>query len=554
MVILYIISLCILLYSISLHFKSNILDNLITSFIYVLVLDVVLSYVCLLLKCKVSDLFLVILYSLFSIFLLSLHRKSKKKLVFTISAYEIIYTTILITSVIFILYYRFNNASVIAFETTDPVVHYDMFKSFYLNQELLISAPSKIYPWMSDYPSLFYVNAGIFYRIFSFIADWKFYIYFNLFLLILASYKFYKLLLLTTVNNVIKSVFAMFMATYFCWSYTVNLVMFGFSSQLIVLVVILEFCTVLIGMSQDNSEMNKITTINVIKINVLLTGVIVGYYYYLPEIIVSFCIFIIVKKRIYSVKDICISVILPTLFFIIIFLIFKAHPKGGESALLKSEGYIFRDLYSSIILPLSATIVLFYLCIRNKTYDFLFVLTMISFAFSLILFVMCLFNIASSYYYYKNYLMLYILTLLNFYIFIAETRSIYNWFMLLLFSIILLIGVQYVERFRLASDSEIIHNLLPNQNMLLFNFQHISKANSILTNKQINYISHDVNCNVFYKTRDVLQSLWIYSISGCYPKYFRTGDELQNISVLYNNDNIVPNISGIKIVDFESKF
>ncbi len=554
MLFIYVFSCIFLISSLSINLNYGRLNNLVSSFIYLFIINSIISILCLVLKFKVSELLLSIIYLILSFGLFSLYCYNPKSNQVRITCYfSHLYLLLISLLTIVIFYYRFKCGTVIAFETTDPVVHYDMFKTFYSSKQLLLSEPSKIYPWMSDYPSLFYVNIGVFYYIFSFMPDWQFYIIFNLFLFLLASYKFYHLLLASIKESMSKNIIAIIIALYFSCSYLLNLVLFGFSSQLIALVVILEFLFVCSRLYSNQTSNFKLQIIHKVELNLLLVGTLVGYYYYFPELLVGLFLFILVSEKIKdAIVDLLSSLIVPILVFVVLFIIYKAHPKGGESFLLKSEGYIFKSFYCGLLIFIPMFIVNIYQSIKLKKAKFEDIILVVSLLFSVCLFMLCLIGKASSYYFYKNYLVLYVLILFSGYNFIVKNKLIYYWFIVFILSIILWFLMPVLESARVNSKNITVNNLLVNQNMLAFNYINLIHPKIILSLNDIYLISADKRCNVFYKTADVLQSLWTYNISGCYPKLHKDKDAFTNIYNLYKNENILPKGSGISVVDISN--
>jgi type II secretory pathway pseudopilin PulG len=124
---------------------------------------------------------------------------------------------------------------------------------------------------------------------------------------------------------------------------------------------------------------------------------------------------------------------------------------------------------------------------------------------------------------------------------------------IIIVSFLLLLSLEPLEKYRINSNKQIVNNILLNLNLFSENYRLLLKE-PILNEKQLQNISF--KCDTFYKTADVLQSLWIYSMTGCNPKYLQApgGTAFDNVREFYNNNNTIDTTGlNIKIIDLINK-
>ena len=541
----------ILLYFIYKSIKgSSLIYSLTSTFVYILIINGILSWIMYILDYKLTDFVLISSYFILIVFIIFLNKLDKNYIFIKteVNSLELIFLLISILLFTFFFYIRFQNGNSISFETTDPVVHYDLFKTYFKNRELMLSIPSDIYSKMSDYPVLFYVNCAIFYSMFPFLKDYNFYILFNIFLCFISSLLFFHLLISKTKLNFKSYILASILTIVLTITLIYSLLIFGFSSQIIALAIIIEIMII------SNNTNNKYFYL---KSNFLLVGVLLSYYYYFPMIVLSLLITIYIKENeifnsIYSFfKAICLAII----FYYIVFVLFNVEPAGGKAHLINTEGYIFRDLYSTLIVFIPMSLITFYMFIKYKKKEFIFdnIIFIFSILFSLLLFIMAvIFGRVSSYYFFKNHLMIYLVLLNSSFIFLYFYSKLKYTTVVGIISILIFLSLKPLEDYRINSNKQIINNILLNLNLFNENYRFLFKE-AILNKEQLKYISSE--CHTFYKTSDVLQSLWIYSMTGCNPKYFQApgNTSFDNVREFYNNNNNIDTTNlDIKVIDLRT--
>lgn len=523
---------------------KSLIYSVISTLTYIIIINGILSWVMYIFDYKLTDFILISWYFILIVCII-IFNKNNTFIKSELNSLELVFLLITILLFSFFFYIRYSNGTSISFETTDPAVHYDLFKTYFNNKELMLSIPSDIYQKMSDYPVLFYVNCAIFYSMFPFFKDYNFYIIFNTFLSGMASLLFFYLLALKIELNVKSFIIATILTIFFTTTLIFALLLFGFSSQIIALVVIIEI------MILNNSTNSKYFYL---KLNLLLVGVLLSYYYYFPIIIFSLLVsfYLKEKKKLQFIYNFTKSILFPSIVYYVIFIIFNVEPVGGKAHLLNTEGYIFRDLYSTIIVFIPMAIITFYIFIKHHKKNFIYdnIIFIFSLLFSIVLFFIAVFfEKVSSYYFFKNHLMIYLVFLNSSFLFLYLYINLKYVITATIISIMLFLSLNYLEIYRLNTNKQIFNNILLNLNFFTENYRLLYKE-PILNKEQLNSLSPV--CNTFYKTSDVLQSLWIYSMTGCNPKYFQASGNtsFDNLREFYNNNNDI-NIqnSDIKIID-----
>ena len=253
---------------------------------------------------------------------------------------------------------------------------------------------------------------------------------FDMFMLFTIGLVFYSLISNKIKGKFLNIVGAIFVVL-FMIGYPLNTIIYGFSYltfNLIILTAILKII--------PYYSTNKIYDRYLLPITFLLTfAVFFSYYFFAPVVYASIFIYMIIvfKKqgKVITLKNILkvvMTLVIPTilgfLYFVLPGIIDDA--KNNMNA-LNAEGTMYRDAYSNFLffIPFIA----FYIIekIKNKELKFEIIFTALLLCFMLVLFVGGIQGRVSSYYYFKNHYVLWILSLYmafkGFYILSKEKNS-----------------------------------------------------------------------------------------------------------------------------------
>ena len=318
----------------------------------------------------------------------------------------------------------------INYETTDPAVHYRATQLFVENERLLNNIYDEIYDFRS-FKIGSYVNSGIFTLIFANdkndIENYKYFIIFDMFIIFLIAYMLYFTFIKISKG---KMTFIAFAISLLCtFGYPLNSSFFGFEY----LSVGLLFISAIINMVSyyKNKEIGIKQSVGIFFL--LNFGLFCSYYLFVTfmysALFIYFCIHHYKEsKKIISKKLIIILLITLILPFI---LGFAYHlkpdlyselnyinvddmenlnrtdtPVAAVSGLV-SEGYIYKNLYSNIILLLP--LALYVLIRERKEFNFPLLMFIFLVGFLGLFFVGYYFGIVSQYYIGKIYFALWIL-------------------------------------------------------------------------------------------------------------------------------------------------
>jgi hypothetical protein len=180
---------------------------------------------------------------------------------------------------------------------------------------------------------------------------------------------------------------------------------------------VLFFLGIVISVLVENQLNLKDSVYNIYTAlqNVFLIGLFLSYHYYIPEMVLSlFFLNIIKSNKPTAIQKIFFSILTLLKKYFISLLIILPLIKYyiGSSSIISADGPITRDIYSSFIVFIPGLIQLGYFKQDNK-YNFISILLFSTLLFSIALYLLCIFNICSSYYFFKNYIMLSMLLGLN---------------------------------------------------------------------------------------------------------------------------------------------
>lgn len=543
---LYIISLITLFLSVILLGKKDNKKNIVISSVYTLnilyCLNILITFILSIFNIKSSFVILSIINIFISCSIFYFNYKKNNKIILSkhfLDFKELICLIIIISLSFMVGLVRFNNFNDISYETTDPAVHYNASLKYSESLELLdkINSHDEMYGNFDRMMPGFYVNCGLFIKIFDNIPSYKAYAIFDTFVLCLMAITFY----ITCIsikkvkkNNVICLVLT---CLYFC-AYCLNSYVFGFGYLCIgVLSTNLIVLTLNYIEETKNKDIRKMLYLLLLLFNFSL---FFSYYYFVPVLYLAQGLFIVYKwlKKEKKFKEIfaigMVTLILPFIIGICYFIL-PGLFETGETVMstgLALEGYIYRDLWSNFILILPLTLYSIILDLKKKKVDINLFFTVIEIFFIGLTFVLGLKGRVSSYYHFKSYFILWIFI----YIHIMKLINLNDFnvksiFKVNVYFIVFILLVSFLKIENKIQEKNILFNnniAAPGVvNIYWFNGYKISENNPILTKKELDVIEkskeyYDVcknNKDEFPVIGNYLQKLWYYSITDVVPVY-----------------------------------
>lgn len=559
--ILYLISVIFLFISFLLYKKNNrdadFVVSLVLNFVYLILYNVLISLIFTVINLSINLFTFSIINILISCLLFYRIFKCNEMQKFEYNKRVIMISVFIVVFALIICLINFGFSFNIAYETTDPNVHYFSAYSFYMDDQLLSKA-NVSYPIYGTFDSLMpisYVNIGMLFKAFApFVGQsnlYKIFIIYDSFLYILAILVFYSSIISIFKNK--KFIFSgLLIIFFFSIGYPLSNLEFGFrylgDTVIIINVLIMLF-------SEFKEYFEQYEFADKVKLSSIIAlcnlGVFFGYYLFVPFVYSSIFIYIFIcytaKGKLFRKEYLLINFLilfLPFLIGICYFFtpIFKANAvllqSTGEAQSvfdsLKLEGYIYRDLYSNLLIFIPFVISFIYYKIKNRDFSFTFVLLIILLLFIFLLFVMGMFNMASSYYYFKNYFVLWVIL---FYIasyviinIIGEKSIIFlNSSCITILIMFFMLNINFDQK--VAS-----RNNLYNVDSKMVKYFDIYATNKVLMNhtskldnydlETLDYYIHnikDADYNYISVIGDTHQRLWFYCLTRDFPNIVEDG-------------------------------
>lgn len=326
---------------------------------------------------------------------------------------EIISLAMLFVGGLAVFYFQNRFGADITYLSVDPAGHFDMSRTFGENRKLIIDQQSELLDYSKyPYPILFYVNAGLWLNVVGGLSIAKTVQMFNIFnwlVYMLCALEIYCVLRIINLK-IIEISIAIFVVIML--GFPLNVLVTGFSSQLFAMV----FCLALIITILCEEGVNASNKwVHLILQNFCLAGVALSYHYFLPEMMLGLIVFHWIKLGLemtignlfllarQMIKKYYLSVLIVSPMLV--------NMMGGLPV-IKADGVITRDLFSSFV-PFLPGLVMVVHIKRKDDSNIMNAMLMASLLFSCVLYVMCYFKLASPYYFYKNYVWIYMLMGLN---------------------------------------------------------------------------------------------------------------------------------------------
>ncbi|MEO3945598.1 hypothetical protein [Gorillibacterium sp. CAU 1737] len=419
----------------------------------------------------------------------------------------------------------------IKFLTTDPSVHYLFADYFSKTGELLLThndlAP---YAHMSSYPFLTYVNMGLLMSmVHSGAAKVGIYLVGNLIVYFLIILSVYTLFRYYSKNTSFLPATIVVAAT--AIGYNMNSVIFGFSSQMTGIFLIL----VLILLVESIEE----GPLKIIASTVVMIGIFYAYYYFIPATVMAFVGLSIIqnKQKISFIKKLfspgIIWVVLSAGIFGSLYLFVLNHTvKSGDVDSIAYEGFIYRDFYSVFLPYLLFAFVAIWMMWKQKMGKGIIIYSGMYLLFTVCILILGMNQKASSYYFFKNYYLLENLIIVLFGVGLAYVKSHFKPVYLSYLGLLafLFVNSAFVDKY--IQDKNNLFNPEIQTNITKihkFNFQMQQKGNMNITytKDQRGFMDYVVsNRSIFIGDKgyipvvgDLLQQLWFYSYTQIWPKY-----------------------------------
>lgn len=404
--IIYIITI-IIVYVLSILIKKS--ENKINIFSQIILNGVLYTcynmLVCLILTyCNIPiTMISLVIINLF-IIVIEIYKIVKDKAIqkFYIDKKDIIFTIILLVTIVLIANKQYGKLDNIKYYTTDAREHYNVSVEFYKSQTLLIKTDN-----YQGFMPFTYSNEGIIYKALAPIIGefdlYKIFIFSDLVITSTAMLGFY---LLVKDKNIswMKFIIMCIASVIFVLGYPLNSMLTGFH-YLQVGVNLILFAVYI--MKIDNIDKNW-KRIYMLLINI---GIIFAYNLFAPFIYLAEFVYLIYKQyKITNKKlskeiitNVVIELIIPGILGITYFILPKFISSQNVFDGIDGDGYIYRNMWSAFILFLPFTIYYFIRRIKNKKLEFQDIFAICTIIYAIILFVLYKTDKISSYYYCKIY-------------------------------------------------------------------------------------------------------------------------------------------------------
>lgn len=516
--------------------KENIIFWIFLTLVLIICYNTFEVYILSLLKIKSYLITLAIINFILAI-LGAIHIKNKKQIQkYYLKKFDIIAIISIFIVVIVIAYQRYGANYAIKYESSDAATHYISAKYFYKNKTLLVDPEIKdrLFGFEKFMPTA-YVNTGIAFDIVSnFVSESNFYIIYILFDIMvwyLGAVLFY-LIITKSTNKRFLNITGVIISVLYMMAYPLNSMLFGFAYLSVSLVVIEAIIAIAPMIKKNIIELKYI-----LPIGFLLTFTLFfSYYLFVPIVYMALGIYLAAdmfknrkKEKLFSIKNITIIsilLIIPTILGFCYFILPGIlEGEVTEVQAISAEGYIYRDLYTNLILI--APLILYYVIDKTKNgeNDFINNSIIITAVIFLIMLIGILVDKVSTYYYFKIYFMFWIFAMIAVFEAIKKLYNNKNLKNFVYAYLIFYIGIHLYSmlnidaKFQNRNDyinteplaKQITHIYSYNQNC-------VKNSPAIYTQEQKEILKYCENNNIFSNKDSIavcannLQQRWIYAI------------------------------------------
>lgn len=450
--------------------------------------------------------------------------KDKKVQKYKINKANILVVLLFIIVTTLIVHINFANLTKIRYVSMDAREHYKAAREFSENTSLSNKATENNTVGESFMP-MGYVNAGIFFKILNPYIEtinlYKVYILFEAFIYLLTGIVFY-ILIEKYCKKVNSKIIAIIFSIIYILGYPLNAWISGFHYLIIG---ILHIQTIIFIISQKD----KIYLGNRLIITFLLNfGLILSYALFCPFVYLAEFIYYIYECKISKDKLKLFLLVISTLILPgIIGIQYLIIPVLGKvSDCIALEGWVYKNLWSNLILFIPFSIYTILKSIKNKEFTFDNLMFILLLAYMLVLFIGTKIEKCSEYYFYKNYFILWLmLSYLNIkgmlqYIELKRGEYLVN-ICTILYLIIFGISIYFTKTYIMEKPNDKLNNT-----MEIFTFNKTmmyAKNSEFITNEELqlyrnaeNIIENDWKkySNEILFVTDPTQERWIQSLTG----------------------------------------
>lgn len=410
--------------------KIDILKQIPLAFVLIFCYNTFICYVLTFFTIPVTLLVLSIINGVFGAIMIVYLIKTKRIQSYKLEKIDILYVVLLGIATIVVAYLNFGFPFEIKYETGDPSVHYLTSQMFAQGDGLLAAEErDQVYGSFATRKTVSYVNSGLIMKCFNGIIDsfdnYIIFIIFGILTLFLTSWMFYSTISGFAKNKVMKFL-AFIIALLYTMGYPLNSFLFGFeylSMGILILGAIIA-CVDIYRKEEIGYKQNLLVFF------LLNFGLFTAYYMLVPYTYSALWIYFMFTEykkqgKIFTLKTILMLVITLLIPFGLgyiyhiapdIYAVFIKETANLQNAMkyqnnlvnrgIATDGYIYVNLFSNIILLLPFSIVAMYKGWKeNKAVT---LMTLFNIAFIILLLVGYLFGKVSMYYLSKNYFALWL--------------------------------------------------------------------------------------------------------------------------------------------------
>lgn len=381
--------------------------NIMVIFCYNIFICTIFSF--LKIKCTLQNISIInIIFSTILIFKICKDKKIQK---YYFKKRDIIYIIILFTITVGICIKQYKIPFNVKYEVTDGSIHYFAANNFSKFSTTVFNENSDYLNWWG-FEGLMpgaYINLGLLFKIFgNFISEAYFiylYVIFDMIILFLSGAIFY-FTISKEKNNILTYIFPIL----YMIGYPLNSIFSGFQYLHLGLNIILTIF--LIFKIKEEKEVNK--NYILIILSLLTYAIFFSYYLFMPVVYLSILIYFIIEKKksiinIENLTQILFVLVIPSFFGLLYFVVpYLLKSKGIPAGAIGTDGYIYKNFITNILLFLPFSVYYVVKNIKNKKNSFSSKILVFTILFMVILFIGKAIGKVSNYYFYKVYYLLWI--------------------------------------------------------------------------------------------------------------------------------------------------
>lgn len=447
-----------------------------------------------------------------------------------------IFCTLIIIIISCLVGFQKTHLSNLSFETTDPAVHFSYAQRFSESDKLLeFSGENKYFDQKRTDKIMFfsYTYLGSLFQFIQPIANqfWIKVIIFNvteIIVLACSGIMLYFIIEEQLKKGVIKRIFLLILSLLFLLGYPLNNLLFGFHYLGYFIISALLIIDLMFEFRKKYYERVFIALLALEGFLVFMT-----YYMFVPVIFSSIGLYLLYAT--FIKKDYTFKVIIRTIIFGLIvpfiigcfyYFLYNKIFLPGESYYntanaFELEGYIYRNLIGNFVLLIPAFIYSIFISIKKKELQLITIMIIIETIFMLIIFIPFYKGNFASYYYYKNYYLLWPLMFINLGSLFAlsdKQSTIFVKTSIIMMMLVFLVNKTGIEKklteknilLNPTSFSSSINDIYFFNDFIMNNREDIMSKQEII---DLSEIREKVPLDqTLYYEKDILKKLWYYDI------------------------------------------